>query len=200
MKLVRHSISVFVFLLASIILFSCHLEDFNLNKLAVPVDIVPEVYAPLAYGTFTVANLVPLPAPANSTLIPSSGIELPLVVSKSGTSFSSAAFDSVYLITHFSNNTPCEMEFELSFLSSANGPSIGKIFPSGKIPANTKDFAVVPFFGLDRTDQDNLQKATFIKLDFRLFPSATPSTYGVVKSTSFAFNISFHAPVSLHKL
>jgi len=200
MKLVKHFISGFVLLFASIILFSCHLDDFNLNKLANPVDIIPEVYAPLVYGTFTVANLVPLPVPANSTPIPIGGIELPLVVSKSGTSFSSAAIDSVYLITHISNNTPCAMEFDLSFLNSATGPSIGKIYSSGKIPANTPDFEVLPLFGLDRTDQDNLQSATFIKLDFRLFPSTTPSTYGVVKLTSFAFNISFYAPVHIQKL
>ena len=199
MKLVKHSISGFVLLFASIILFSCNLDDFNLNKLADPVDIVPEVYAPLAYGTFTVANLVPLPAPANSSQIPSTGIELPLVVSKSGTSFSIAAIDSVYLVTRISNNSPCEMEFDLSFLSSATGPSIGKIF-FGKIPAKTKDFNVLPFFGLDRTDQDDLQKATFIKLNFRLFPSATASTYGAIESTSFSFNISFYAPVNLNKL
>ena len=91
------------------------------------------------------------------------------------------------------------MEFDLSFLSSATGPSVGKIF-SGKIPANTKDFNVLPFFGLDRTDQDDLQKATFIKLNFRLFPSATASTYGAIESTSFSFNISFYAPVNLNKL
>lgn len=200
MKLLNHSISGFVLLFASIILSSCHLEDFNLNKLVNPVDIVPDVYAPLVYGTFTVANLGPLPAPVNSTPIPIGGIELPLIVSKSGTSFSSAAVDSVYLITRISNNTPCEMVFDLSFLNSANGPSVGRVFTSGRIPANTKDFAVLPLFGLDRTDQDNLQKSTFMKLNFRLFPLSTPITYGAVKSTTFSFNISFHAPVNLQKL
>jgi len=200
MKLIVHFISGFVLLFASIILFSCHLEDFNMNKLANPVDIIPDVYAPLVYGTFTVANLVPPPKPEDSFQIPTDGIELPLVVSKSGTSFSSAAIDSVYLITHFSNNTPCDIEFELSFLSSPTGSAIGNPFSSGIIPANTPDFAVLPFFGLDRTDQDILQSATFIKLNFRLFPSATARTYGDVKAASFSFKISFRAPVNLQKL
>lgn len=199
MKLVKHSISGFVLLFASIILFSCHLEDFNLNKLADPVDIIPDVYAPLAYGTFTVHNIIPDPTTPDLTLIPVNGLDLPLVVSKSGTSFSSAAIDSIYLITHFSNNTPCKMEFELSFLSSPTGPSIGKIFSSGIIPANTKDFEVPPF-ELSKTDQDNLQASTFVKLNFKLYPSSAASTYGDIKSASFSFKISFHAPVNLQKL
>jgi len=200
MKLLKQSISGFVLLFASIILSSCHLEDFNMNKLVNPTDIIPDVYAPLAYGTFTVHNIIPDPTTPDLTPIPVNGLDLPLVVSKSGTSFSSAAIDSVYLITHISNNTPCVMEFDLSFLNSATGLPIGKVFSSGIIPANTKDFEVPPF-ELSKTDQDNLQSATFIKLNFRLSPpSLTPITYGDIKSTSFSFNISFHAPVNLQKL
>jgi len=197
MKLIVHFISGFVLLFASIILSSCHLEDFNLNKLVNPVDIIPDVYAPLAYGTFKVQNIIPDPATPNSMLIPIGGMDLPLVVSKSGTTFSSDAIDSVYLITHISNNTPCEMEFDLSFLNSSTGLPIGKVLPSLKILANDKDFIV---FCLDRFDQDNLQKATFIKMNFKLYPSLTASTYGDIKSASFSFNISFHAPVNLQKL
>ena len=199
MELIKRFISGIILFLAVVILFSCHLEDFNLNKLSKTNDIVPEVYAPLAYGTFTVANLVPLPKPEDSFQIPIDGIELPLVVSKSGTSFSSAAIDSVYLITHFSNNTPCDIEFELSFLSSATGTSIGIPFPSGIIPLDTPNFEV-PAFILSKADQNNLQSATFIKLNFRLFPSKTASTYGDVKAASFSFKISFRAPVNLQKL
>ena len=200
MELIKRFISGIILFLAVVILFSCHLEDFNLNKLSKTNDIVPEVYAPLAYGTFTVANLVPLPKPEDLFQIPIDGIELPLVVSKSGTSFSSAAIDSIYLITHFSNNTPCDMEIELSFLSGPSGPSIGNKYNLGKIPANTPEFAVLPLFRLGRNDQDDLQSATFIKLNFKLFPSRTASTYGDVKAASFSFKISFRAPVNLQKL
>jgi len=199
MKLLKHSISGFVLLFASIILSSCHLEDFNMNKLVNPTDIIPDVYAPLAYGTFTVQNIIPDPATPDLTLIPVNGLDLPLVVSKSGTSFSSAAIDSVYLITHISNNTPCEIEFELSFLYSAAGPSIGKVFTSGRIPANTADFEVPPF-ELSKTDQDNLQASTYVKLNFKVYPSATAKTYGDIKTASFSFKISFHAPVNLQNL
>ena len=56
MQLIRRFISVVVLLFAAIMLFSCNLDDFNLNKLADPIDIVPDVYAPLAYGTFKVKD------------------------------------------------------------------------------------------------------------------------------------------------
>ena len=99
-----------------------------------------------------------------------------------GTSFSSAAVDSVYLITHFTNETLCEMEFELSFVT-ASGIQIGKSFPSGIIPAEAKDFPILPLFGLGLVDQNNLEQATEIKLSFKLFPPTIGNpTYGAVKS------------------
>jgi len=58
------------------------------------------------------------------------------------------------------------MELDLSFLSSATGLPNGKVYNSGKIPANTADFVVKPFFGLDKKDLDSLQSATSIKLEF----------------------------------
>ena len=198
MELIKRFISGMILFLAVVILFSCHLEDFNLNKLSKTNDIVPDVYAPLAYGTFTVANLVPLPAPVNSTPIPNTGMEIPLVISKSGTSFSSAAIDSVYLITHFTNDTPCEMEFNLSFVNAA-GVQIGNPFPSGKIAVGAQNFRI-PLFDLNPIDQNYLNQATNIKLNFRLFPSAAARTYGDVKAASFSFKISFRAPVNLQKL
>ena len=198
MELIKRFISGIILFLAVVILFSCHLEDFNLNKLSKTNDIVPDVYAPLAYGTFTVQNIIPDPATPDLTPIPITGLEIPLVVSKSGTSFSSAAIDSVYLITHFTNDTQCEMEFDLSFVNAA-GVQIGNPFPSGKIAVGAKNFRI-PLFGLGPIDQNYLNQATNIKLNFRLFPSNTASTYGDVKAASFSFKISFRAPVNLQKL
>ena len=171
-----------------------------MNKLADPVDIVPDVYAPLAYGTFNVKDLVTVPAPADNMVLPAGGFPLiPLPVIKTGSSFSSAAIDSVYLITYITNNTPADMEFNLSFLGSATGAPIGKVFNSAKISGNPIESRTV--FGLGPTDQSNLQNATYIKLDFKLTPpSPTPITYGDVKAKSFTIKISFYAPVHLWKL
>ncbi len=184
----------------AIFLLSCNLEDFNLKKLADPVDIVPEVFAPLAYGTFKVEDFAPVPEPDDNTAVPDDGIDLlPVILNKTGTSFSSAAIDSVYLITHFTNETPCDMEFEFSF-TDASGNLIGLPFPSEKIPAGAIDKKIQ--FPLGSIDQDNLQMATNIKLTFKIFSSdaANPILYSAVKSKSFTVKISFYAPVKLVKL
>lgn len=200
MKLLKHSISGFVLLFASIVLFSCNLEDFNLNKLSKTNNLIPDVFAPFAYGTFKVSDLAPTPAPLDNDQIPASGINLdPIIISKVGTSFSSVAIDSVYLITHFTNETLCDMEFELSFVT-ASGIQIGKSYNSGIITSGAKDFRI-PFFDLGRVDQNNLAKATDIKLSFKLFPSILGNTtYGLVKSKQFSVKLSFYAPVDLQKL
>jgi len=198
MGLIKRFISGIVLFAAALMLFSCNLEDFNLNRLSRTNDVVPDVFAPLAYGTFKVSDLAPVPAPPDNAQIPAIGINLdPVIISKVGTSFSSAAIDSVYLITHFTNETPCDVEFELSFVT-ASGIQIGKSFPSGKIAAGAKDFPILPYFGLGLADQNNLEQATDIKLSFKLFPPTTGNiTYGAVKSKQFSVKISFYAPVNL---
>ncbi len=192
--------SCILLITTAIFLFSCNLEDFNLKKLADPVDIVPEVFAPLAYGTFKVEDLAPVPVPGDNIAIPVGGINLlPVILTKTGTSFRSAAVDSVYLITHFTNETPCDMEFELSFTDAA-GIRIGYPYPSGKISAGAIDQNIQ--FPLGPTDQDFLQTDTNIKLTFRISSPgvANPILYGAVKSKSFTVKISFYAPVKLVKL
>ena len=198
MQLIKRFISVVVLFFAAFMLFSCHLEDFNMNKLSKTNDIVPEVFAPLAFGTFKISDLAPVPVPPGNAPIPAGGMDLtPILLSKTGTSFSSTAIDSVYLITHFTNGTPGNMEFELSFVNAA-GVQLGQSFPSGNIPAGAKDFPI-PLFGLGPIDQNNLQQATDIKLSFRIFSpnAASPVLYSEVKSKLFTVKISFYAPVRL---
>ena len=160
-------------------------------------DIVPDVFAPLAYGTFKVSDLPPAPQPPDNAQIPAGGIDLtPILLNKTGTTFSSTAIDSVYLIIHFTNGTPCNIEFELSFVDALGIP-IGQSFPSGKIPSGAVDQKIQ--FPLGPIDQNNLQQATDIKLIFRIFSpnAATPVLYGAVKSKPFTVKISFYAPVRL---
>jgi len=200
MKQIKRFISGIVLFTAAVMLFSCHLEDFNLNKLSNTNDIIPDFFAPFAYGTFKVSDLAPTPVPDDNTPIPVIGINLnPVIISKSGTSFSSAAIDSVFLITRFTKDAVYDMEFELSFVT-ASGIQIGKSFSSGRIEGDAEDLRI-PLFGLGLVDQNNLQQATDIKLSFKLFPSITGNTtYGEVKSKQFSVKISFYAPVNLQKL
>ncbi|NEW84312.1 MAG: hypothetical protein GZ094_18365 [Mariniphaga sp.] len=200
MKLVKHSISGFIFLFASIVFFSCNLEDFNLNKLSKTNNLIPDVFAPLAYGTFKVSDLAPVFKPDDYVPITVSGMDLsPAIISKLGTTFNSAAIDKIYLITQFTNNTLCDLDFDLSF-ADASGIQSGQSYP-GMIPAGAMNEKII--FPLDRLDQDNLQNAISVKFSFKIkLPSnaANPILYGAVKSQSFTIKISFHAPVELQKL
>jgi hypothetical protein len=200
MTIIRFSILGFVLLVAAILLFSCNLEDFNLKKLTNKEDIIPDVFAPLAYGTFKVSDLTN-PGPGDNFLIPAGGFPLnpPLLLNKTGTSFRSNAIDSVYLITHFTNDTPCDMSFDLSFFDSSKNLTIGKTFPSGVIPVGAKDFQIQ--FGLGPTDQDNLVNSSDLKISFSIAsPSGSSILYKQIKNTFFTINLSFHAPVNLRKL
>ena len=186
-----------VLFLTAILLISCGLDDFNLKKLANPTDIVPLVYAPLAYGTFKVDDLL-VPPPADNNPIPPGGLTLnPVLLNKMGTSFRTSAIDSVYLVTHFTNETPANIQFELLFFN--RGVPVGNRFPPGKILAGAKDFPVK--FNLGTDDQINLQNSTDISLNFTLLsPSpGAPILYGAVKGKSFTVKIGFYAPVHLFR-
>lgn len=201
MKKIKKFASTVVLFSAAILLFSCNLEDFNLNKLADPNDILPDVYAPLAYGTFKVEDFVLAP-PNDNSPIPPGGLTLdPVFIDKTGTILSSSAIDSVYLITHFTNNTPADINFDLIFFDQNTGVQLGGPFSSGKIPAGAKDFRC-NIIELGPVDQTNLQNSTDIQMNFTLYQPVTapPITYGDVKGSSFSLNLAFHAPVQLWKL
>jgi len=200
MNIIRKFNSGAILFLAASILFSCNLEDFNLKKLTNGEDIIPDVFAPLAYGTFKVENLVTVPI-SDAFPIPTGGLTLdPVLLNKTGTTFSLAAIDSVYLFTHFTNNTPCTIAFEMSFIDKVSGNPSGKIFTSEMIPPGAIDQKIE--FRLGSIDMDNLQNASDIKLDFKISSpdGANPILYGEVKKTLFTTKISFYAPVNLRKL
>ena len=203
MKIIKRFTFGVVLFSAAIILFSCDLEDFNLKKLADPTYIAPDLFAPLAHGTFRVDSLVAANIPDSYT-IPSAppGFALdPFSMDKTGTSFRSSAIDSVYLITHFTNNTPADIEFQLGFFDKTTGAQRGGPFNSGKIPAGAQDF-LCNIIRLGPADQDNLVNSNDIRLSFTLFSPATstPITYGSARGQHFTVKIAFHAPVQLWKL
>ena len=133
MTKLRQLISGVLILLIAMMFFSCNLDDFKLKELAKPVDIVPEVYAPIAYGTFRVKDLLAVQIP-DATPIPTGGLSLdPFIMEKTGVTFSSIAIDSVYLQNHFTNDTPINMEFSYNFYDGTTGLPIGTTFTSSSI-------------------------------------------------------------------
>ena len=199
MRIVKVFISGISSYIVAILLVSCNLKDFNLNKVVSPKDIVPVLAAPLAYGTYKVSDLAPTtpPIPDNSP-IPSSGLSLNSLVLKTGIIFKSTAIDSIYLIVHVTNGTPCDMTFGLNFVNVSGTPFF-QLSSSENIPTGAKDKEIK--FGLGPSDQDRVQNATSIQLDFKLLPpNPGPITYGVIKSDSVTIKISFQAPVNLWRL
>lgn len=200
MIIIKRFIPGVMLFFAAIMLFSCNLEDFNLKKLANPDDIIPEIFAPLAYGTFKAEDLVTATI-SNNFPIPVAGFPLDSVMlSKTGTSFRSSAIDSVYLIIHFTNNTLVDMEFNISFIDKLTGNKLGNSFTSEKIAPGAIDQKIE--FKLDPVDQDNLMNSSDIRLGFTLSSpaGANPILYKAVKKAPFTVKISFHAPVNLQKL
>ena len=189
----RSGVTIF---LASIMLFSCNLEDFNLKKLAHTDDIVPVSFAPLVYGTFMVKDLVTTLIPS-AFPIPATGMYLDSVLlNKTGISFRSTKIDSLYLITHFTNNTPVDINFNLCFTDSL-GYQIGNSFTIQKVLPDSVDQKAI--FPMGLIDQDNLQYSTFIKLKFKVSsPAGIPLlTYGAIRSKIFSVKVSFYAPFHL---
>jgi len=181
-------------------IFSCNLEDFNLDKLSEHHGVVPTLFAPICYGTFEVEDMITGPV-ADGFPIPSDSLPIVSIsLKKTGANFRSNALDSVYLVTHFTNDTPVNIEFGLNFISASTGLPIGQTFHSGKIPAYAKDFRIQ--FNLGPVDQDNLMDSSDIKLSFNLSSpdAANPILYKEVKNTLFTIKISFYAPVYLWKI
>lgn len=179
--------------------YACHLSDFDLSKLADSKNINPMISAPLAYGKFTINKFVSTTI-APTDPIPASGLSLdPIVLNKTGLSFKTSAIDSVYLVTRVTNPTPAEMKFDLSFFNSTTGTTVGRIFSSTTIPADTTDFPVQ--FILNPTDQESLANANEIILNFKLFPpSGSTILYKTLSTTTFEVKMSFYAPLNLWKL
>jgi hypothetical protein len=200
MKSIKRFILIISLFLTAIWLISCNLEDFNLKKLSTPNDIVPDLFAPLLYGTFEVKDLMAFPPPAFFVIQRGDSLSLdPMILDKTGTSFKIAGVDSLYLLTNVTNNTVCDMEIVMSFVSST-GATLGTPFFSGNIPAGTQK---IPKFAMGPTDQNNLELASYIKLSLKLRLPQTASgsvTYGAIKSNSFSIDMSFYAPVNLRKL
>ena len=186
-------------ILTSLFVFSCNLNDFNLNELAKPVNVVPTIYLPLAYGTFQVDHLVTATV-ADNFQIPSSGWYLDQYqMDKTNVYFSNVAIDSVYLENRITNNTPCGIELNFSFYDSLSGLPSGRSYASGKIAPGAQDTIVQ--YRLGRIDQNDIMYATDIILTCKLSNTTlNPIYFGSTKKTSFSMKLGFHAPANIWKL
>lgn len=189
-------------ILTAILSWSCHLGDFDLNKLA-KVDIKPVFYIPLAYGGYTVGYFLNTPL-LNFDTIKVAEIDLiPIIYDKTGVSVSYKGLDSVYLEVNFTNGTPMEMQVTFDFIDKATGTVISQVFDTKLMPAGIMDATgkvVQPVstsreFPMDSKDLDNITTADGIEFNVTLFQ---PDTGAVIvknlKASLINVQISVRAP------
>lgn len=196
-------------LFTAILFFSCHLEDFNMDKLAVAKDVKPVFYAPLAYGSYKVGDHFTTSYLDNDT-IKTVEIDLDRIsYDKTGVSFKSNAIDSVYLVVNFTNGTPMKMQFLFDFINTGTGVIYGKIFDSGVMDAGKMDAmgkVVQPVstrieFPMDSNDLNNITMANGIEFNVKLFlPDSGSVIAKNLKASLLKVEIAIRAPVSYWKL
>ncbi len=198
-----------LFSLLAVLFHACNLEDFDFDKLTDPDDLKPVVFAPLAYGTYSVNDLVTIPLP-DTDPVTAPVLELDSIVySLDGTTFRNAAVDSVYLIINLTNGTPMKFHYQFAFADSISGAILGQTFDSGVIQPGktdatgtvTEPFATQNIFKLGADDLDNLDAADQFVLYTELEqPDSGTVTVKNLKDSEFKVQISFYAPVNLAKL
>lgn len=205
-KIIIFSVTIFI----SVFLFwSCHLEDFNFDKLSTAKDIRPMVYAPLAYGTYKVGDYLTTGYSDNDTITDSETDLDPIIYDKTGITFTSNAIDSVYLIVNFTNGTPMKIEFQFEFTDLNSGSVYGKTFDSGVIQEGKTDATgnvIEPVaarieFPMDSNDLNNATLANGMEFIVKLFqPDSGSVIVKNLKESLISVQISFRAPISLWKL
>jgi hypothetical protein len=196
-------------LILVLLCLSCHLADFNLNKLAEPNDIKPVVYAPLAYGSYLVGDQY-FTILADNDTITDPEIDLdPVIHNKANVTFTSQAIDSLYLMVTFTNGTPMKVQFQFSFIDINSGAVYGKTFDSGIMPAGKTDATgkvIEPVitrveFPMNFTDMNNASLADGLRYTLKLYqPDTGAVTVKNLKESLYKVQISFRAPVNLSKL
>ncbi len=188
------------------LLCSCHLEDFNLDKLSVTSK--PTIYAPLAYGTFKVKDYLPYVG-ADDQAVYYPEIELTQFNwNKGEVTFNSDAIDSTYLVVTFTNGTPMKMQVQFSFFNYSTGTVSGQTYDSGVLPSGTVDASgkvtqssvTTMKYLLNSNDLQVIKTTDGVRCIVMLKDSGSPVIWKNLKESEFKIQINFKANVLLGKL
>ncbi len=190
-------------------LSSCNLEDFDFDKLTEPKDLTPTLYAPLAYGTYLVDNLVNITLPDHDPVTAPVLTLDSIVYDLGGTNYRYTAVDSAYLVVNLTNGTPMKFHYRFAFVDQPSGTILGQTFDSGIIQSGkadatgavTEPLAAKNIFKLGPTDLDNLDAAdSFVIWTELEQPDSGTVTVKNLNDSEFKVQLYFYAPVDLTKL
>jgi hypothetical protein len=192
---------IFLFLALPIFLFSaCHLDDFQFDKLTSPTGLTPDVYQPVASGTYLVKDFSVVPG-LGSTPVLLDSISFALVTyNMTGLYINTSTIKTMQLIVKTVNETPMMLSYKLSF--------IGKVLDSGKLrgASLTPQGAIISFsadslvFQLTTAEVENLSKSVAMNLSITMyqpFPVVGPVLANVLKNSRISVKIGFRSPLSL---
>jgi len=193
MKLIR----ILRFLIIAILLNSCNLDDFDMNKLSF-TDMRPKVYTPLAYGTFNVSDYFS-PIGSDADIINVAEIDLKAIDWDKGTlSFKTNALDSVFVVATITNNTPMKMRVRLDFMDYASKTIQGDPLESGEILPGT--VLIDKKFPLDANDLSVIKNTDGLRCTVSLFPSGNAVTVKDLKESKFSIQVNFQSRIIPDKL
>jgi hypothetical protein len=202
----RIYIFLIIFLALGLLLGSCNLSDFGLNKVADPSGLNPVIYRPMSSGTYVVKDYY-------SPLIGNTPVTLPMINFNliqypfNGMAFNTKGTDSMVIIVKTVNETPMKYRYKLIF----TGPGFkDSTLVNSKIlkapPINAQGFVVEPSrdsleYKLDSAGVEKLGLTTQIDLSITLYqPDNGTVLASVLKPSAISFYIGFRAPINLFKI
>ena len=127
-----------LFILGSILISGCEPEYFDLSIFATQDDLAPMVYLPVSSGDYTVNDFTNLPETGNTPVL-TQQIKLDSIrYELSGSDFSSAAIDTLFMVIKCANATPMQLQYTLLFeVLDAEARKVELVSPL--IPGGTLD-------------------------------------------------------------
>ena len=189
-----------------LVLISCNLSDFQLNKLATPSDLSPFIYRPVLTASYTVKTYAVVKELGNTafkedslifSLLPSYPLD--------GMALNTAGNDSVTVIIKSINETPMKYRYRMSLsgtiLDSGSKQkylAAATINTQGDVIANSKDSLE---YHLSAKDVINLATANQFDLAVTLYqPNIGPVVANVLKDSKLSFYIGVRVRVNLFKI
>lgn len=199
MKSLRTLYSLFI---VAVVVWSCNLSDFQLDRLVQPDGLSPVVYRPFATGTYNVKDYAVFPGAGNAPVTLDSISFRQINYPFNGMTLNTKGTDSMVVIVKTVNETPMKYSYSLSFSGTTlRSSSIRKYLTPAVINAQGDVMETVSDsleFRLTPKDVINLGTTGQVDLQITLYqPDKGTVIASVLKASRISFRIGFRAPLNL---